>query len=378
MSYNTLQNRLQHMGPVGTVTLFLASVVLSGAVWLLTGNLIGTFAGGLCLGLMLSTKHAFDYKSPLVEAILLPICFIVFLGLYLWKSSVLMPADWEPSEYAFLIGVFGFIVASGLSVAFGTIREDGFADGSAPPPVQSPPPPSDLTETPRPRTRFENAAVSVALMTMGACTLFHFAQLKPEWLSTSYIALHRHIITSIYAFGDKQNLAYYFAGLTSSTIQSTESHGDTVTAIVKVTTPVVPFDLKPGEINTRATTNKYFDLPTPEKPYATLTGKIVLQKSGLGWKVVQDTFDMDPVALSRAYRAGELYTEVSLHPRLGLNIFGISDSASSPFNIVFVVGLIFLSIMILSRRKPESLLVACLGVLVVSTDPLFLITLFSL
>lgn len=376
MTTIAVQNWVRNLGLVGSVAIYLACLLLTAAVWLSQGTVIGSLAGGMCFGFLISPKPFLGYKSQVVESLLSPIGFMAFIGLYFWKEHSLMPSDWEPARYYDAVGMVGLIIAFGLSFAFGTVRDPSFGKELDPPTPEAQPENSSAAtaeaDEAAPLTKMERGATAFAVLALVASLTLNLALLRPGWISTPDIALSRYIVKSIYGYKSKDHLAYVLAGMTEVSVQSRAADGDTVTAVLNVVTPVVPFDLKPEQANTMTALRKYNDLPLDQKPYATLTGKVVLQKSGLGWVVSQETVDTDPVTLSRAFRAGDLQVSKLDHPTFPMNMFGIADFTSQPFNPLIIIAVGIMLVMLLIGRKPVGVAVASVVVLVMSYMPIAL------
>ena len=126
MTTIAVQTWVRNLGLVGSVAIYLACLLLTAAAWLSQGTVIGSLAGGMCFGFLISPKPFLGYKSQLLESLLSPIGFMAFIGLYLWKEHSLMPPDWEPARYYDAEGMVGLIIAFGLSFAFSTVRDPSF------------------------------------------------------------------------------------------------------------------------------------------------------------------------------------------------------------------------------------------------------------
>ncbi len=345
MNAIAFQHWVRNLGPIGSITLYLAGLLMTAAIWLSQGTAIGSLAGGMFLGLAMSQKAFLGFKNKWADSFLQPIGFIAFVGLYFWKEHALMPADWEPARYYDAVGVMGLLVGFGLAAAFNIARdpEKSATQGT---PVAEIDESGEGTQEPVEMTKMRRIATAIGGLALLVGLVLNLSISRPYWISTSDIAIGRHIIVSILDYRSKDNLAYLLASLTQVSVQSKERDGDTVTARITVEVPVVPFPLTPDQANSRAAMRQYNSLPLEQKPYATLTGKLVLKEQGMGWVVTQDTINADPVVLSRAFRSGELETHLLSRPIIPQNFMGIADMASQPFNPLFImfyaIGLVVL------------------------------------
>ncbi len=376
MTTIAVQNWVRNLGAIGSVAIYLACLLLSAVFWLTQGTVLGSIAGGMCFGFLMSPKQFLGYKSQVIESILSPVGFIAFIGLYFWKEHSLMPPDWEPARYYDAVAMVGVLIAFGLSFAFGMARDPSLgkeseADAPEAPTVNSSKESASEDEH-IPLTKMERAATAFAVLNLLSCLVLNLAVLRPDWISTSDIALSRYIVKSVYDYKSKDHLAYVLAGMTEVSVQSKSFDGNTVTADLNVLTPVVPFSLSPDQANSMTALRKYNELPSDQKPYATLTGKVVLEKSGLGWIVVQETVDTNPVTLSREFRAGNLQVTKLDHPTFPINMFGLDDFASQPFNPILIMAVGIMLLMLLAGKRPFSVAVASIFILAMSYMPIAL------
>lgn len=185
---------------------------------------------------------------------------------------------------------------------------------------------------------------TVGLAALALSVVLQVVALKPGWFSTPEVALNRYILTSLLDFKSKDELAYSLASLTNVSVVSTEQDSETFTANLRIVTPVVPFGLTHEQVNTHSALRKFNALPPDQELYATLSDKVVLRKSGLGWIVAEHSIDIDPVNVSRAYLAGDLPAAVMDKVIFPINAFGALDYITRPFNLAYslMVSILFL------------------------------------
>lgn len=340
MNLSINQTWIRGLSPLGLATAYVLLVVLSGSIWLTRGTLVGSVAGGLFFGLMMSPKSFIEYQRTLVEMILQPLLFMAAIGFSFWKEQVLMPDTWEPAFYQDGVGVIACI--GGLVIAFSVkfARKSEVEQETENQVVEA----EIESEEEEPQSKYLGLAKALSYTAIFIAFVLMLSAVRPDWIGSSSQAI-AHYVLEITGSADKKNLARVLAANTEVKVVSVSKVGDGLEAKLVATVPVVPFEINEEEINSRAAERKYWALAREERQSVGVEGHLFLERSGIaGWKVVQSSLLIDPVQLSRATQSGSMSTK---DENVSGAFVGLAKSFVSMFRVVAVMSALFCLVIVL-------------------------------
>lgn len=336
---------------------YFSVLAIVSAVFVTTGTLWGSVAGGLSFsllhnmskGLFPSSHNNNDWHSPIFST------FGVFLAMalfyYKWES---MPTTWDPPSMGLHVGIISYIIATGVILVL--IPEDK-SDLSDRIEIEEVKPEPNQKGVPLPFIwRF--FAIASLFSAMAFFVVVNIAASFPSVLSSPTIAAHSHI-SKIMSLSHKDNLDAYFYSRVNVTDWKIIPTNNGFNLTYKLEVPIIPQDITEKELNSGAyyrnlKNNIKFEMVSIQKtiPYV---------KHGLGFKSDHpDTVNL--LDISKQYREGNLKaTSIKVIPDIvTMAIGGVKSLGTLPV-LISLMSLLVTAGLFLARQDKLGVIMAVVG-----------------
>lgn len=353
-------------------------VMIAAAVtWVTQGSVVGSISAGIFAGMLVSISTGMGAgRKSILEEISSGLGFFVLIGLYFLKSSVIMPVTWVPPDYFDLVGMVILIVTTlGVEFAFNPPSDtDRIVKSPVENKIDAVKDAELVCTEQKPLTFFGKVAPIVGMALAITSVLIQVSLVYPEKLSTPQIALNRYIYNTAYsAFGNKHSsdMEYFISSRTDAKVSSYRVDGNKLFAELTISAPVIK-ELTPKLLTDPVEYNKFIRSDYAKVKSTDLTQSVVLEKSGLGWKLVSATPIPSSLELAKTYSDAK---EVKLLPLMLRNMFGMQDMMSGAFNIIWVMWLLVgAAILIVKNRSPLYYIAYGLITLFTGTAPILVLS----
>lgn len=314
---------------------YVAMLVLIAGLWVADGEWIGSVAGGVFFAMLVCLPAYVGVTSAPVSSIWTACSMVLAMHLGTYRNNFAFDMDWEPPHNETALNVIGFaaaLLASGLVAALRSAAKERRQRTPAQSALRG------MLQENRSLLLPTSKLRTVGFTIMCLAVLCSFLATETRFVSTPRLAATRYIFDNVYSFEERKGLAYTLASRTDAHIEAISRSGDKASAQVRIATPTIPFELRPGEAETTSARRRWLSLGDGERAYAETVLTLQMQRTGFaGWSVTNPEDEGDVMRIARTAPAATRRPDDS---RRFLNTFMALDAASRPTHPLILASMI--------------------------------------